>query len=222
MISAETSRVKQLYRDIYIAWIPWELGTPQEEHTRKHAYFMECHDDVIKWKHFPRYWPFVRRIHRSPVNSPHKGLWRGVFKFSLICARIYSWVNNGEAGDLRRHHGHYDVILMFCICFIIINHCIHDFQDYTDDIEAILRLPQCQQSNPGENGNEWINPLSTVNHYCSTKPYISNVYLLFTMRSIKSWFKDYRSRQPLWIAQSLIVDSVFEFISMWRSSEIND
>ena len=32
-----------------------------------------CHDDVIKWKHFPRYWPFVRGIHRSPVNFPHKG-----------------------------------------------------------------------------------------------------------------------------------------------------
>ena len=31
------------------------------------------HDDVIKWKHFPRYWPFVGGIHRSPVNSPHKG-----------------------------------------------------------------------------------------------------------------------------------------------------
>ena len=31
------------------------------------------HDDVIKWKHFPRYWPFVRGIHRSTVNSPHKG-----------------------------------------------------------------------------------------------------------------------------------------------------
>ena len=25
------------------------------------------HDDVIEWKHFPRYWPFVREIHRSPV-----------------------------------------------------------------------------------------------------------------------------------------------------------
>ena len=24
------------------------------------------HDDVIKWEHFPRYWPFVRGIHRSP------------------------------------------------------------------------------------------------------------------------------------------------------------
>ena len=31
------------------------------------------HDDVIKWKHFPHYWPFVGGIHRSPVNSPHKG-----------------------------------------------------------------------------------------------------------------------------------------------------
>ena len=43
------------------------------------------HDDVIKWKHFPRYWPFVRGIHRSPVNSPHKGQWRGALMFSLIC-----------------------------------------------------------------------------------------------------------------------------------------
>ena len=25
-------------------------------------------DGVIKWKHFPRYWPFVRGIHRSSVN----------------------------------------------------------------------------------------------------------------------------------------------------------
>ena len=27
-------------------------------------------DDIIKWKHFPCYWPFVWEIHRSPVNSP--------------------------------------------------------------------------------------------------------------------------------------------------------
>ena len=44
------------------------------------------HDDVIKWKPFPRYWPFVRGIHRSPVNSLHKGQWRGASIFSLICA----------------------------------------------------------------------------------------------------------------------------------------
>ena len=41
------------------------------------------HDDVIKWKHFPRYWPFVRGIHRSSVNSRHKTQWRGVLMFSF-------------------------------------------------------------------------------------------------------------------------------------------
>ena len=45
--------------------------------TSRGTMVAHCHDDVIKWKHFPRYWPFVRGIHRSPVNSPHKGKWRG-------------------------------------------------------------------------------------------------------------------------------------------------
>ena len=76
------------------------------------VYITWRHDDVIKWEHFPRYWPFVRGIHRSPVNSPHKGLWRGALLFSLICTRINGWVNNGEAEDLRRNRAHYDVIVM--------------------------------------------------------------------------------------------------------------
>ena len=61
---------------------------------------------------FSRYWPFVRGIHRSPVNSPHKCQWRGALIFSLICTRINGWVDNGEAGDLRRHRAHYDVTVM--------------------------------------------------------------------------------------------------------------
>ena len=68
------------------------------------------HDDVIKLKHFPRYWPYVREIHRSPVNSPHKGLWRGALMFSVKCVWIKSWINNREAGDLRRDRAHYDVM----------------------------------------------------------------------------------------------------------------
>ena len=72
-----------------------------------------CHrDDVIKWTLFPRYWPFVRGIHRSPVNSPHKGQWRQPLIFSLICAWTNGWVNNRDAGDLRRHRAHYDVTVM--------------------------------------------------------------------------------------------------------------
>ena len=71
------------------------------------------HDNVIKWNHFPHYWPFVRGIHRSPVNSPHKGQWRGALMFSLICAWIKGWVAMvSEAGDWRRHRTHYDVTVM--------------------------------------------------------------------------------------------------------------
>ena len=72
----------------------------------------QYHDDVIKWKHFPRYWPFVWGSHRSPVNSPHKGQWRGALMFSLICVWINGWVNNREAGYLRRYRVHCDVIVM--------------------------------------------------------------------------------------------------------------
>ena len=59
------------------------------------------HDDVIKLKHFPRYWPFVQGIDRSPLNSLHKGQWRKALMFSLIWAWMNGWVNNHEAGDLR-------------------------------------------------------------------------------------------------------------------------
>ena len=62
----------------------------------------QLHDNVIKWKHFPRYWPYVRGIHRSPVNSPHKSKWRGALVFYLICAWANGWVNNRDAGDLAR------------------------------------------------------------------------------------------------------------------------
>ena len=68
------------------------------------------HDDVIKWKHFPRYWPFVRGIHRSPVNSPHNGQQRGVFGvfFKLRLNQLFSkqwrrrWFET-PSRSLRRH-----------------------------------------------------------------------------------------------------------------------
>ena len=42
-------------------------------YERQRGIFLVHHDDVIKWKHFPRCWPYVQGIHRSPVNSSHKG-----------------------------------------------------------------------------------------------------------------------------------------------------
>ena len=58
-----------------------------------------------------------------PVNSPHKGQWRGALMFSLICVWINGWVNNREAGDLRRYRVHYDVIVM------IINHVVNNIKN---------------------------------------------------------------------------------------------
>ena len=58
------------------------------------------------------YWPFVWGIHRSPVNSPHKGQWSGPLMFSVICAWTNGWVNNWDTRELRHHHAHYDVIVM--------------------------------------------------------------------------------------------------------------
>ena len=93
---------------------------------RTHQY-RHIRDSISWWrnqmKHFPRYWPFVRGIHRFPVNSSHKGQWRGAFMFSFICAWIIRWVNTHEAGDLRRYRDHYDVIVMMCLQRLQTSHC---------------------------------------------------------------------------------------------------
>ena len=63
-------------------------------HTLKHKYMH--HDDVIEWKNFPRYWPFVRGMHRWPLTSHHKGQWRGALIISLICAYYEVIVMNSQ------------------------------------------------------------------------------------------------------------------------------
>ena len=60
---------QQLSRNFWIFVAAWQSGNEY---------------DVIKWKHFPHYCPFVRGTHRSPVNSPHKGQWCGALMFSFI------------------------------------------------------------------------------------------------------------------------------------------
>ena len=74
----------------------------------------DVYDDIIKWEHIQRNWPFVKGNHRSPVDSPHKGQWCGALMFSLICAWTNGWANNRDAGDLRCHRAHYDVPVMKC------------------------------------------------------------------------------------------------------------
>ena len=61
-------------------------------------------------------------VGNSPVTGEfpaHKGHWSGALMFSMICAWINGWVNNREAGELRRHRAYYDVTVMWINVMII-------------------------------------------------------------------------------------------------------
>ena len=104
--SYKTIRSPVKYRNIESCWARVHIISPLQ-------------NDIIQWRHFLHYWPFVRGIYQSPVNSPHKGQWHGALKFSLICTWINGWVNNHEADDLRCHLAHYAVIVMAAANYVM-------------------------------------------------------------------------------------------------------
>ena len=75
------------------------------QHLNSYNGISTRHDDVIKWNHFPRYWPYVRGIHQwiPRTKASDAELW--CFFWSN------RWVNNGD-DDLRRHRVLYDVMVM--------------------------------------------------------------------------------------------------------------
>ena len=102
----------------------------------KYNHIYDIHNDVIKCKHFPHYWPFVWGIHRSSVNYPHKAS-----DTELWCFLWSDWVKDREAGDLRRIHSHYDVIVVItypwpAISWIMFNSSPPGKNDchFTDDL----------------------------------------------------------------------------------------
>ena len=54
----------------------------------------------------------MKGIQRWPVDSPHKGQWRGALMLSLSYTLTNGWANNRHAGDLIRHRAYYCVIVM--------------------------------------------------------------------------------------------------------------
>ena len=146
------SVIKEKYIYIYILYSVWLNCTEKLSavifYHQSHWVLHYIHDDVIKWKYFSRYWPFVRGIHRSPVNSPHKGQWREPLMLSLICAWINNWVNNREAGDLRHYRAHYDVTVMIVHQFAL--PCSTPGGEQDEALIGnwrIIRLSQCLLSN---------------------------------------------------------------------------
>ena len=105
-------RICKVFVPISDKYIQHHYSKVHNQNALNAVCFGANHDDVIKWNYFPRYWPFVRLIRRSPVNSSHKGQSREALMFSLIYAWTNGWVNNEYTGDLRRHSAHYDVTVM--------------------------------------------------------------------------------------------------------------
>ena len=144
---------RHIVRHCWVIWIMgmhccWKGGSDQQDccwcpgANRRRV--INQHDDVIKWKHFPLYWPFVRGIHPYPVDSSHKIQWCRAFMFSLICAWTNGWVNNRDAGDSRRHRAHYDVTEMTCnnhhADFYKVSTMLHIHQPFLYDVSKTLAI----------------------------------------------------------------------------------
>ena len=82
----------------------------QQRYMRKGSLLSLRHDDVIKWKHFPRYWPFVSG--EFPSQRPMTRSFDVFFDL-----RPSKRLNK----QLRRHRAHYDVAVMNC--WNIVFHC---------------------------------------------------------------------------------------------------
>ena len=136
----------------------WMLigATNKWQHMR-----VQKNDDVIKWKHFPHYWPFVLGIQRSPVNSPQKGQRRGALMFSLIYVWINSWIKNREAGDLRHCRAHYDVIVVKwkpAISKLMVSHCL-DLDETMGIVGFIFSIRGSVLTNNDRMNQRWFDKL---------------------------------------------------------------
>ena len=80
---------------VWLGCLPMPFSAPADGLVVPSKQHVQCHhNDVIEWKHVPRYWSFVRGMYRLPVDSPHKGQWGGPLMFYLICASTNDWANN--------------------------------------------------------------------------------------------------------------------------------
>ena len=111
------------FRYTHVGCLDWQHGT----HPRNHAHGSGASLSRSWWRHhmetFSALLAFCAGNSPVPVNSPHKGQWRGALMFSLISAWTNSWSNNRDAGDLSRRRAHYDVTVMM---FVNFTHTLQD------------------------------------------------------------------------------------------------
>ena len=151
----------------------------------------------MKWKYFLHSWPFVKGIHRSPVNSPHKGQWRGALRLSLICAWTSGWVNNQDTGELRCHCTQYDITVMQLNVYPTTCETTFWWFDFN---KSLIHT----------------NPLVTITKQNKLKENTNYIYHVYTARETEWWAlrqasPKYTSRQEpfnhLWMNELLLLRS---------------
>ena len=96
---------------------------------------IDIHDDVIKYENFPHYWPFVRGIHWSPVNSHRPGTRSfGVFFDLLLNKRLSKqsrrrWSETPSRSSWRNCKYQPDITLVNTIIYLLGRDLI-DFKPY--------------------------------------------------------------------------------------------
>ena len=94
--------VDVLWRSPSIRPVTWSNSIVIDRHGAGRTYLWEqYHDDVIKWKHFPRSWPFVKGIHWSPVVPLTNDNRFGALIWSLLLDWTNRWINSRVTGDSR-------------------------------------------------------------------------------------------------------------------------
>ena len=105
------------------------MGTPKEPYDRVYS-VGGCvkHDDVIRWKYFPRYWPFCGEFtgHRWILLTKASDAELWYFLWSAPATN--GWVNNRSTCDLRRHRTQHDIIAMDSKCHGCSWHLVGHFE----------------------------------------------------------------------------------------------
>ena len=87
----------------------WQETHETVWNTRKmsaHDRANPSHDGALKWKHFPRYWPFVRGIHQWPLDSLHNGSMIRGFDVSFDVSLRKLLNKQLKTGEIRCLGGH--------------------------------------------------------------------------------------------------------------------
>ena len=105
------------YSDMLVIMVIWQWCVVFSRAVSPNWGFLTSHTLVPWWRHQMETFSALLALSAgnslwSPVNSHHKGQWRGALIFSLIYAWTNGRANNRYAGDLRHHCAHYVVTVM--------------------------------------------------------------------------------------------------------------